>query len=99
MIRNGQISLHYQVVEEKLTAIAERSLSTIIKPNANCELDALYARSLRDGLTYQLAYIPLSFNVPSKEVFDRTYMMALYKTGYRVGLDGVSWVRKPPGYI
>jgi len=96
VIRNGQITPHYQVIEAKLTVIAERSLSTVAKYQANGELDALYDRAQRDGLTYNLAYIPATFSVPSKEVFDRDYMVALYRTGYLIGRKGGGWQLKPP---
>jgi len=96
VIRNGQIVPRYQVIEAKLAVLAERSLSTVVKYQANGELDALYERAQRDDLAYNLAYIPATFTVPSKEAFDRDYMVALYRTGYLIGRKGGGWQLKPP---
>ena len=98
IIRNGQIGPDYLVIENGLTPIVGRSISTLVKSQANSELFSLYSRAQRHGMEFHLAYIPSSFDVPSEETFDLTYMNALFKLGYSLARNGYSWSEKPPGF-
>ena len=43
---------------------------------------------LVDGLNYNLAYVPPSFELEPQEAFDQVYMRALFGVGYRMARDG-----------
>ena len=66
---------------------------------ANGDLSKLYGIARRDGFDYNLAHIPASFDVPSKEAFNKAYMNALYKVGYDLARNGYQWQKKPPAYL
>jgi hypothetical protein len=58
----------------------------------------LYLEAQRDGLNYNLAYIPEEFDAVPKEQFDPVYMRALFETGKRLGSRPDHWLKSPPGY-
>lgn len=98
VIRNGQIGPDYLVIENGVTPIVGRSISTLVKSQANSELFSLYSRAQRYGIAFHLAYIPSSFDVVSNETFDLVYMNALFDLGYGLARNDYSWSRKPPGF-
>ena len=53
----------------------------------------------RDGVDFNLAYIPAGFDAPHPEEFDGAFMRALYDEGYRRAAAGYSWEKRPPGFI
>ena len=61
------------------------------------DLYELYEFARVNGIDYNLAYIPESFNVTSAGGFDPTYMTALYNEGFRIGRSG-TWKKKPPSF-
>jgi hypothetical protein len=58
-------------------------------------LSHIYATTQRDGVDFNLAFIPASFNVPLKEPFEQRYMDELFKLGYQLGRSGYDWVTGP----
>jgi hypothetical protein len=72
-------------VKSKLLTITSRSISTLIKTQGVGDLYQIYLTAKRDGVDYNLAYIPADFNMQSKSAFDKAYMNALFKLGYSLG--------------
>jgi hypothetical protein len=52
----------------------------------------------RDGVDFNLAYIPDSFDVEPQEPFDPDYMQTLFLLGYDLAKDGYPWEKAPPGF-
>jgi hypothetical protein len=52
----------------------------------------------RDGVDYNVAYIPPDFDVPAREAFDQTYMKALFERGFELARSGSPWHKFPPGF-
>jgi hypothetical protein len=46
---------------------------------------------------FNLAFIPRTFAIQSKEAFDPAYMSQLFEVGYRDVLENRCWVKRPPG--
>jgi hypothetical protein len=97
IIRNGRVAPEYKVVKSSTLAIAQRSISTLIKYQGIGDLYELHELAARNGMDYRLAYIPRDFEDTSTEVFDPVYMQALFKLGYAQGKAGYPWEREPPG--
>ena len=97
LIRNARLTSEWQAVKPRLGRIATRSVSTMIRFQGIGDLYRLYLRAQRDGIDYNLAYIPEDFTIKSKELFDPEYMSRLFDLGYRMALDGYSWQKGPPG--
>lgn len=77
--------------------IAGRSVSSLIRTQGIGDLYTIYYVLQRDGLDYNLAYVPPSFELEPKEAFDQAYMRALFDVGYKMARDGYPWEHAPPG--
>lgn len=98
VIRNSRLDPRWAEVERQTMPIAGRAVSSLIQTQGIGDIFRIYLETQRDNVDFNLAYIPESFNVPHKEEFDTTYMRALFKTGYDMGLKGNFWYKKPPGF-
>jgi hypothetical protein len=73
---------------------AERGISSLIQTQDVGDLYRIYLTVQRDGVDYNLAYIPPRFNAPHREDFDR-----LFEVGYGMAAKGYPWEKDPPKYI
>jgi predicted acylesterase/phospholipase RssA len=97
VIRNARLDPSWTEVERRTLSIAGRAISSLIEAQGVGDLYKIYSIAQRDGVAYNLAYIPESFNAAHKEDFDSTYMQALFQTGYNLALGGYKWEKMPPG--
>ncbi len=97
IIRNSKITPEYESLEPGLFALSRRSMETLIKYHGLGDLYRLYVGTQRDGIDYNLAYIPDDFTAESKEIFDQDYMRKLFDVGYALGKQPNPWMKKPPG--
>ena len=98
IIRNAVLKPDFEVVENKTLNIALRSASSMIRSQGVANLHEIYLKAKRDGLDYNLAYIPDSFDVEESEPFDLVFMKALFDLGYETAQDGYPWLKAPPDY-
>ena len=96
VIRNSRIDPVYQQVENKLFPIAERSLDSLVRTQGIGDLYRIYLETCRDGLEFNLAYIPVDFTAESDGMFDRAYMQALFDLAYERSKAGYPWKKMPP---
>ena len=80
-----------------MVSIAGRAITSLIQTQGIGDLYKIYAETSRDGIDFNLAYIPKSFNAPHQEEFDTNYMRQLFQTGYDLAINGYPWEKKPPG--
>lgn len=99
IIRNGRSQALYDPVGTRLYSIALKALSMTIENKAVGDLYRIYELASRDGIDYNLAIIPNSFNLKPKEAFDPDYTEALFKLGYDIAKDGYPWQKAPPESI
>ncbi|MGH1418405.1 MAG: patatin-like phospholipase family protein [Hyphomicrobiaceae bacterium] len=97
IIMNNQLSPKWTATKATATEIARRSLSTLTKQQAISDLYKVYVEAKNNGIGYNIASVPKSFKLASKEPFDRDYMRALFEVGRGLGRNGYRWMRKPPG--
>lgn len=98
VIRNAQLSASHKNIERSIFPIAGRAISTLIKTQGVGDLYRIYLGTQRDGIEYNLAYIPESFTVDSKEAFDPEYMRPLFQLGFDLAKEGYPWAKAPPGF-
>lgn len=98
VILNSRLLPTYETIESRLMPIAERSIRSLIRNQAQSELYRIYYNSKRDGIDYNLAYIPEDFNAGVKEQFAPKYMKKLFQLGYSMGSSGSFWEKHPPGF-
>ncbi len=97
IIRNAKLAPEFLATKDNLVPIATRSIDTLIKTQGVGDLYRIYSTAIRDGVDYNLAYIPVDFTVKSKDAFDKDYMNALFDKGYELGRSGYQWHKAPPG--
>lgn len=98
VIRNARLDPDWAQVERSTMSIAGRSVASLIHSQGIGDLYRIYATAQRDGVDFNLGFIPSSFKAEHKEEFDTDYMRALYKTGYDMTLKGFPWLKVPPGF-
>src|SRR5688572_2680463 len=98
IIRNGKVGPEWSAVKPKLTSIAGKSVSTLIKTQGVGDLYRMYASAKRDGITFNAMWVPDNFDMKEPEPFDPAYMKALFGLGESLGRDGIKWSRVPPGF-
>ena len=96
VIRNARLDPDYVDVDRRALTIVQRAISSLIHTQGIGDLRMIYEIAKRDGLDFNLAYIPETFNAPHKENFDPDYMQALFKVGYDLGKKGYPWEKEPP---
>lgn len=97
LIRNSWVEPEFVAVEPRLMAIAGRSVSTLIRTQGIGDMYRLYMLAGRDGIDYNLAFIPDTFHEKPTEEFDAVYMTKLFDLGYAMARDGCPWHKLPPG--
>jgi hypothetical protein len=97
IIRNARLDPEWAAVERQTMDIAARAISALIQSQGIGDLYEAYVVTRRDGVDYNLAYIPESFDAPHNEDFDTEYMRQLFDLGYEMAVDGYPWQKSPPG--
>ena len=98
VVRNARLEPESVQVERRSYSIASRAIAALIQSQGVGDLYRIYLAAQRDGLDYNLAYIPSSFEATRRELFDTAYMRALYRFGYDLALRGYPWEKQPPDY-
>jgi predicted acylesterase/phospholipase RssA len=99
VIRNSRLDPTWRATDPKLFSIAGRSISGLLRTQGIGDLFTIYLGALRDGIDFNLAYIPSDFREEAQDVFDPEYMTKLYKLGYEMAKRGYPWHKVPPGYV
>ena len=98
IIRNARLDADWASVERRTLSIATRAIGSLTRTQGIGDLYRIYATAQRDGLDYNLTYIPATFNTPHNEEFDTTYMRSLYAVGEQAAKSGYQWQKLPPGF-
>ena len=98
MIRNSRPGGDFETVDRRTLKIVERAVATLISTQGLGDLYQLYLLAHRDGIDYNVTYIPQSFSGKPREPFDQEYMKNLFQVGREAMLKGAPWHKYPPGY-
>ena len=99
IIRNSKLEPTWQTIDRRAIDIAARSASSIVHTQGTGDLYREFLGAHKFGFDFNLAYVPASFDVESKELLDLEYMRALYKLGYEMSIEGYQWQKVPPGLL
>jgi predicted acylesterase/phospholipase RssA len=99
VIRNSRLDPDWAQVERRTLSIAARAISSLIHTQGVGDLYRIFLTARRDGLDFNLAYIPPTFHRPHTEDFDPEYMRPLYALGYTMAAGGYPWEKAPPEYV
>jgi hypothetical protein len=97
IIRNARLDAEWAAVERQTMTIAAHAISSLIQTQGIGDLYKAYALTQRDGIDYNLAFIPTEFHAVHREEFDTTYMRTLYDAAYEIAAKGYPWAKEPPG--
>jgi len=98
VIRNSRPGASLETVDRSTLKIVGRAVSTLINTQGIGDLYQLYVIAQRDGIDYNVTWIPGSFTEKEGEPFDTGYMNRLYKVGRQAIANGTAWSKYPPGY-
>ena len=98
VIRNARMDADWASTERRTMTIAMRAIDSLTRTQGIGDLYRIYATTNRDGIDFNLTYIPPSFNVPHTEQFDTNYMRSLYDVGLQAAKVGYQWQKYPPGF-
>ena len=98
VIRNAKLGPEPKPIARGIVSISGRAIGTLIKTQGVGDLYRIYLGALRDGIDYNLAFIPDSFEHPAREEFDTVRMRALFELGFGMARDGMAWHKAPPGF-
>ncbi|HKF64373.1 MAG TPA: patatin-like phospholipase family protein [Dongiaceae bacterium] len=99
VIRNARLDPDWAKVDRSTMTIAGRAISSLIQTQGMGDLYRIYSIARRDGLDFNLAYIPKSFTRTLKEPFETAYMKDLFDVGYQMAVKGFPWAKAPPGFL
>jgi len=97
VIRNSFLKPDWEMVHPKILPIAGVSINSLIRTQGIGDMYRIYLDCQRDGLDFNLAYIPEDFDLKPKEDFDPVYMGKLFNLGYQLARNGYPWDKAPPG--
>jgi hypothetical protein len=97
VVRNGKLTVPWQLMLPSILPIAERSLNGLIGAQVVGDLYRIYTIAQRDGIEFNLAHIPEDYDIDAKESFDHEAMNRLYQLGYEWARAGYPWQHLPPG--
>jgi predicted acylesterase/phospholipase RssA len=98
VIRNSRPGANLETVDRSTLKIVGRAVSTLINTQGIGDLYQLYVVARRDGIDYNVTWIPASFTERESEPFDTGYMNRLYAVGRQAIASGTAWSKYPPGY-
>ena len=98
IIRNARMDADWASTQRRTMTIAMRAIDSLTRTQGIGDLYRIYATTNRDGIDFNLTYIPASFNVPHTEQFDTNYMRSLYGVGLQAAKTGYQWYKYPPGF-
>lgn len=99
VIRNAKLAPEYAPSSATVLAISARTVSTLIMSQSQGDLVRIYTTAKRDNADFNLAAVPATFQIQSKEAFDRDYMQALFNTGQQLARRGYAWMKAPPDSV
>lgn len=95
VINNNRGLLAWETAPRRLLPILLRSVDSLIRTQGIGDLAQIYLLSQRDGLRFNLAYIPSSFVEQPQEKFDPVYMRKLFEFGFERAAAGYPWTSGP----
>jgi len=98
VIRNSKLATGPHATEMRTMAIAGRTIDSLIRTQGVGDLYRIYAESVRDGLKFNVAYIPQQFDHKPTTMFDPSYMKPLFELGFADTKSGKVWHDGPPGF-
>ena len=95
VINNTHAELPWETAPRRVVPILLRSVDSLIRTQGIGDLAQIYLLTRRDGLHFNLAFIPNSFTEQPSEKFDPVYMRKLFELGFESAKAGYPWTSGP----
>ncbi len=95
VINNTHAELPWETAPRRVVPILLRSVDSLIRTQGIGDLAQIYLLTQRDGLRFNLAFIPNSFTEHPSEKFDPVYMRKLFELGFESAKAGYPWTSGP----
>ncbi len=99
IIRNSQIDAAPKQVSPTLTAIASRSMVTLLKAVAMGDLIRIWTLAERDGVDFNYIGIPPEHAETPAGTFEPPDMRRLFELGRAMALEPYPWRKEPPTWV
>lgn len=96
LIRNAQVSPEFKTIKPHISDIGTRAISSLTKYQGVGDLYRIYVLTQRDGIDYNLAYIPVDFHPKRDSEFDTQYMNEEFNLAHNLARSGYKWSKHPP---
>jgi hypothetical protein len=97
VVRNGYLRVPGQPTRPGLMSIGERAIHGFLGAKATGDVYHVHALASRDGMDFNLAYVPEDLVTEQKEAFDPNVMGQLFTFGQNLARNGFPWQKTPPG--
>ena len=94
VVMNDKLATDFDVVQDRLPSIVQRSVSTMVKANTIRALLSAHQFARSRGLEFHLAAIDPSFSTSKTITFDQAGAKKYYDEAYKAGWAGI--VRQSP---
>jgi hypothetical protein len=98
IIRNAQVSPEFKTIKPHIADIGTRAIGSLTKYQGVGDLYRIYVLAQRDGIDYNLAYIPVDFHPQRTSEFDTKYMNEEFNLAFNLARSGYKWSKYPPGF-
>ena len=98
IIRNARLDPDWASVERHIFSIVGRAISSLTHTQGIGDLYRMYLQAERDGVDFNLAFIPRDFTLVHEEEFDTEYMRQLFDHAHGLSKVGYRWEKYPPGF-
>jgi len=98
IIRNAQVAPEYKSIKPHIADIGTRAITSLTKYQGVGDLYRIYVLAQRDGIDYNLAYIPVDFHPQRASEFDTKYMNEEFALAYNLARAGYNWSKYPPDF-
>lgn len=98
IIRNAKLDPEWASTERQTLSIVGRAIASLIHTQGIGDLYRMYLQTEKDGVDYNLAFIPPEFSAVHKHEFDTEFMGLLFDHAYQKAKAGYPWQKEPPGF-
>lgn len=99
VINNARMDPAWASVDRRTMSIAGRAVSSLIQTQGAGNIYQIYNTASRDGIDFNLAFIPSDFSTPHTEDFDQAYMRSLFQHAFDLARHGYPWRKEPPNLV
>lgn len=99
VIRNGRLDPEWTDTPRRTLAIGRRAIDSLVQAEGMADVRRTYRIATQDKADFNLAYIAPDFPDAEHQMFETSYMNALFDYGYRLAREGAAWHKAPPGEL